>query len=230
MKALFTLKSAINHGSCLGSIALIAIAPMALPQLALAAQLQTFREPALVFQIKDQAKINSGQNQTSLSVQEIIDSDPLVSKVSQYLKDRGSPLDAYAPRIIIQPQWQRALAVSFVESNFGKYCFDNNCSGIGVKPGHPSWRKYQTKLDWFIDLNQSLETPLYKDRFNTFKKMKGVYVQPGSQAWVYGAQKVYNELTELTKLAEAERQELVLKANQSAVELPTFPELAALTK
>jgi hypothetical protein len=202
MKALFTLKSAISHGSLIAFVALASIVPMVQPHLVLAAELQTSREPALVFEIKD------FQNQNSISLQQITVNDPLTAKVKEYLEKRGSPLAVYAPEIIKQPQWQRALGISFVESNLGKYCYDNNCSGIGVKPGHPSWRKYETKLDWFVDLNVLLEKPIYKEKYTTFAKMKGVYVQPGSQSWVYGAQKVYDELMEITKQAELERRQI----------------------
>ena len=120
------------------------------------------------------------------------------------------------------PQWQRALAVSYVESHMGLYCFDNNCSGIGVKPGHPSWRKYPTKLEWFKDLSKLLEKPIYKEKYTTFAKMKGVYVQPGSANWVNGAQKKYNELIALTNEAEQERQEIAQNHAASVLALATF--------
>jgi hypothetical protein len=108
----------------------------------------------------------------------------------------------------------------------GKYCFDNNCSGIGVKPGHPSWRKYSTKLDWFVDLNTLLEKPIYKEKYTTFRKMKGVYVQPGSESWVYGAQKKYDELMAITQAAEIAKQELAQQHTETITALITFAELA----
>jgi len=207
MKALSTLKSAIGQYSFIGTFVLIAaLPPVIFPEVALAASLQTSENQALVFEIKDPQ--NTLQNKKSLTLEQISYTDPLVVKVKQYLEDRKSPLAVYAADIVTQPQWQRALGVSFVESNLGKFCFDNNCSGIGVKPGHPSWRKYATKLDWFIDLNRLLEKPIYKERNNTFEKMRGVYVVPGSAGWVNGATKVYNELMAITKQAEAERREI----------------------
>lgn len=230
MKALFTLKSALNHSSYLGVAALIAIVPLIMPQWAFAAELQTSgQQQALVFQIKDSSSITNS-NKNNISLDDIASQDPLVQKVEQYLKDHNSPLYVYSAEIVQQPQWQRALGVSFVESNFGQFCYDNNCSGIGVKPGHPAWRKYPNKLSWFIDLNNLLESPLYKDKYNTFKKMKGVYVNPGSEAWVYGAQKTYNELMALTQEAEADRTQNAQQTAHNLASLPTFPELALLTK
>ena len=102
--------------------------------------------------------------------------------------------------------------------------FDNNCSGIGVKPGHPSWRKYKTKLDWFIDLNNLLEKPIYKEKYTTFKKMRGVYVQPGSDNWVNGATKKYNDFMAITTQAEIDRQALAQSHIDAITALVTFPE------
>lgn len=227
MKALSTLKSATDQSSLPCIIALVLLIPVILPRFALAAELQTSGlTSAQIFEIKitdpsllDQTpKSNDAQN--SLSIETISDNDPLVIKLKQYLADNDSPLGDYADQIVLQPQWQRALAVSYVESHMGKYCFDNNCSGIGVKPGHPSWRKYPTKLDWFIDLNTLLEKPIYKDKYNTFKKMRGVYVQPGSAAWVYGAEKKYSELMALTTEAENESRNSVIEI----AALYTFPD------
>lgn len=230
MKALSTLRSAINQSSNFGIIALVMLIPVIMPQFALAAELQTAgQSKAKIFEIKiadssliDSTKKTSENN--SLSIETVGENDPLVIKLKEFLDKYDSPLGEYSTEIIKQPQWQRALAVSYVESHMGKYCFDNNCSGIGVKPGHPSWRKYKTKLDWFIDLNNLLEKPIYKEKYTTFAKMKGVYVQPGSQNWVNGAQKKYNELMEITEQAEVQRQELAQKHAVIITALATFPE------
>ncbi|MCL5666428.1 MAG: hypothetical protein M1383_01515 [Patescibacteria group bacterium] len=229
MKALSRLQSAIDQSSFIGITALIALVPVAFPHLTLAAETaQPEAQSALVFEIKDPSVLNS-ENKNSITMDQVVQTDPLVAKVKAYLEDHGSPLAEYAAQIVQQPQWQRALGVSYVESNMGIHCYNNNCSGIGVKPGHPSWRKYATKLDWFIDLNNLLETPLYKEKYNTFQKMKGVYVQPGSQSWVYGAQKVYNELMQITEEANAERQQLAQKyTNPISIAMVGTPELAKL--
>ncbi len=223
MKALSTLKSALDQSSAIGIVALVSLLPVILPDIALAAELQTFGQSAQVFEIKiADSKLVSPTptpNNNSLSIQDIAENDPLVVLLKDYLADNDSPLGEYAADIIQQPQWQRALAISYVESHMGKYCFNNNCSGIGVKPGHPSWRKYGTKLDWFIDLNNLLEKPIYKDKYNSCKKMRGVYVQPGSDNWVNGCQTKYNQLMVLTEQAEAQRQALA----QGLAALSTFP-------
>jgi hypothetical protein len=224
MKALTTLRSAIDHSS-FGIIALVLLTPVIFPRLAFAAEPQT-SGPTAQFQIKisDSSILNStpksNNNEDSLSIETIANNDPLVISLKQYLDDIDSPLGEYAADIIQQPQWQRALAISYVESHMGRYCYDNNCSGIGVKPGHPSWRKYSTKLDWFIDLNNLLEKPIYKEKYTTFARMKGVYVQPGSQNWVNGAQSKYNQLMALTAEAEIARRDLAA----STAALYTFSE------
>lgn len=205
-------------------MALILLAPVFFPQLALAAELQTTKAVGsdLVFEINDVSAVNQTPKPNSLSIETLAQNDPLVIKLAKFLQKYNSPLDQYAAEITKQPHWQLALAVSYVESHMGRYCFDNNCSGIGVKPGHPSWRKYQTKLDWFIDLNNLLDKPVYKDNRNTCKKMNGFYVQPGSRNWVYGCEQKLKELTELKQLAEAERQAHSEKLAQNLA-LATFP-------
>lgn len=141
----------------------------------------------------------------TLTLDTVIANDPLVNNLKLYLEKHRSPLAEYAGEMIKQPQWQRALAISWVESNFCKRHVDNNCSGIGVAPGHKLWRKYETHLDWFKDMSALMEKPIYKDKYTTFQKMRGVYVQPGSANWVNGAQKKYNELIKLTQESEVQK-------------------------
>ena len=178
---------------------------------------------ALVFEIKNSTTIS---NNNSLSLDEVVKNDPLAKNLKSYLENLDSPLAEYSEKMVQLPQWQRALAISWVESNMGIHCYDNNCSGIGVQPGHPSWRKYQTKLDWFKDMTQLLERPLYKERLTTFKQMRGVYVKPGSTNWVYGAQDKFDELMELTQKSEIERQEVLAQAHPAKLALATFPNLS----
>lgn len=231
MKALLTLKSAINQSSVIGFITLVTLVPVIYPETSLAANsLQTQGEKSLVFQIKDPNLIQQNQNLSALSYAALANQDPLVIKLRDYLEQHNSPLAEYAAEMVQNPNWEKALAISNVESNMGIHCYDNNCSGIGVKPGHPSWRKYSTKLEWFRDLCELLEQPLYKDRFNTFEKMRGVYVQPGSASWVYGAKKTYAELMILEKDAEEQRIAQSQNAGLQQVSQITFPELAMLTK
>ncbi len=216
MKALSLLRSAIDHGTIASAIALVSLVSVIYPEIGLASSLQTGEENALVVEIKDPAsvltpkpqeklaEITATTSDTSLTYDQVINNDPLVNNLREYLNSYGSPLAVYADQIVQQPNWQKALAISFVESNMGKYCADNNCSGIGVAPGHPSWRKYDTKLDWFKDLCQLLDKPIYQ-KYNTFEKMKGVYVQPGSAQWVNGAKKIYAELMTVEEQSNQQR-------------------------
>ncbi len=187
-------------------IAFLPVVTMVYPETAVAAvAVQNSGEKALVFQVNSKQKSEIIPASTGLSYDELVQNDILVQKVKAYLESKGSPLAIYADEIVKQPQWQRALAISYVESNFGKRCANNNCSGIGVSPKHPSWRRYATKLEWFKDMSALLEKPTYKEKYTTCAKMKGVYVVPGSSKWVNGCNKVSEELLAITHQAEQER-------------------------
>lgn len=215
MKALLILKSLVKSSSTIGTIALISLLPQLVPQIAFA---QDLGQPtAQIFEINDfdssilNQSPKQNDNQNSLSIETVSANDPLVISLKEYLKKHNSPLEEYAAEMVLQPQWQRALAISWVESNFCRRHADKNCSGIGVAPGHKLWRKYPTHLDWFKDMTQLMEKPIYKEKYTTFQKMKGIYVQPGSANWVNGAQKKYNELMEMTEEAESQRQKKALE-------------------
>ena len=230
MKALLALKSAINQASVFGLMGLVALIPAMYPKLVIGVSLQTNGiKPALVFEIKDPSKLfadadYSVEKQNYLTFKQITSSDPLTIRLEKYLEEHNSPLAEYASEMIQQPQWQRALAISWVESNFCLHHQDNNCSGIGVAPGHPSWRKYPTHLEWFKDMAKLMERPLYKDKLTTFEKMRGVYVYPGSNSWVYGAKTKYAQLMALT--AEAENERIALANISQISNIQTFPQLA----
>ena len=178
---------------------------------------------ALVFEIKNSTTI---ADNNFLSLNEVVQNDPLAKNLKNYLENLGSPLAQYSEDIVQLPQWQRALAISWVESNMGIHCYNNNCSGIGGAPGDRTWRKYPTQLDWFKDMTLLLEKPLYKEKLITFKQMRGVYVKPGSANWVYGAQNKFDELTELTEQSEQERQTLA-QGTPAQLALATFPNLTS---
>lgn len=205
MNAPFSLTSAIEKALVIA--AFLPLLFMVYPEFAAAAYTaQNNGGNALVFEI------NSKPTQKLLTYDELAtyhrNSDIntyLAPKVKAYLESKGSPLAEYADEIVKQPQWQRALAISYVESNFGKRCADNNCSGIGGAPSMKSWRKYPTKLDWFKDMSALLEKPIYKERYTNCTTMKGVYVVPGSANWVNGCTKAGNELLALTAQSENER-------------------------
>ena len=229
MKALLALKAACNQHVLSVLVALVALTPAIYPEISLAAAGSANKDNgALVFEINHSSKLSATQtqNQNSISFEQLTTSDPLALKLQAYLEDHDSPLAEYADEIIQQPQWQRALAISWVESNFGRFCADNNCSGIGVAPGHPSWRKYPNKLEWFKDMSQLMETDRYREKYTTFEKMRGVYVQPGSDAWVFGAKKKYAELMVLT--TEAQNEKIALSNSEDILteSLATFPEMA----
>src|SRR3989344_2483907 len=209
MKALFNLKPAIGQ-SHIGIIALVALVPVIFPEIALAAELQALGEQNQVFEIKisDPSVLNQNSKpklQTFLTIEEVQNNDPLVIALKEYLNKHNSPMAEYAAEMVKQPQWQRALAISYVESHMGRFCHSNNCSGIGGAPGMKSWRKYPTKLDWFKDMCQLMERPIYKEKYTTFQKMRGVYVKPGTANWVNGATKKYNDLIKLTEESETQR-------------------------
>jgi hypothetical protein len=233
MEALLTPKSAKRIGLVVATFLLatpLIYPEVLLPQVVLASNAQTGDNQSLVFEIKDPALIQKTLNPNSLSFENLVQNDPLAVKLKAYLESYNSPLAEYADEIIQQPQWQRALAISWVESNYGQHCYNENCSGIGVQPGHPAWRKYNTKLDWFKDMTQLLEKPIYKEKYTTFEKMKGIYVNPGSASWVYGAKTKYAELMSLTKDAQEER-ELALQDNLLLTSsAASSPLLAQLTK
>lgn len=228
MKALLALKAAYHKSSLLGITALVALVPAIYPEITLANELPAKREnSALVFEINNSSKllVTNSNTQSSVQIQDIAKSDPLCEKLKQYLEAHNSPLAEYSCDIILQPQWQRALAISWVESNFGRFCHSDNCSGIGGAPGMPTWRKYPNKLEWFKDMCQLMEKPIYKEKYTTFEKMRGVYVQPGSASWVNGAKDKYADLMILTTQAQEEKI-ANLNSNTIAEHVSTFPELA----
>lgn len=114
-------------------------------------------------------------------------------KLKAYLEDRKSPFVEIVDTLAVLKHWKLVLAISNSESSLGKRCYTNNCSGIGVEPGHPYWREYETKADWAKDLDRLIERR-YKDW--TLEEMNGVYNQPGSRNWIMAAKQVLEELQE----------------------------------
>lgn len=112
-------------------------------------------------------------------------------KIQKYLQNKDSPLAEAARTIAEQPHWRLILAITFAESSWGKNCVNNNCSNIGVKPGHELWHTYKTYDDWVADFNQLLERR-YKDW--TLDQMCGVYVKPCNQNWLLATTQALDEL------------------------------------
>ncbi len=115
------------------------------------------------------------------------------AKLKQYLEDKKSPLVEIVNTIAELKHWKLVLAISNSESSLGRRCYENNCSGIGVEPGHPLWRSYNTKAEWAKDLDKLLGRR-YKDW--TLEKMNGVYNQPGSQNWLMASKQILEEMQE----------------------------------
>ncbi len=113
--------------------------------------------------------------------------------LKNYLDSKNSPLSAIVDTLAELKHWKLVLAISNSESSLGKRCYNNNCSGIGVEPGHPLWRNYNSKADWAKDLDRLLEK-----RYNnwTLEKMNGVYNYPGSKNWLMASKQILEDLQE----------------------------------
>lgn len=115
-------------------------------------------------------------------------------KLRIYLASKKSPLADIADGLAALQHWRLVIAISNSESSLGKRCADNNCSGIGVEPGHPLWREYETKADWAKDLDALIEKR-YKNW--TLEQMNGVYNNPGSENWVFAARQILDDLKDV---------------------------------
>ena len=115
------------------------------------------------------------------------------AKLKTYLEEKKSPLAEIVNTLAELKHWKLVLAISNSESSLGKRCYNNNCSGIGVEPGHPLWRDYGNKADWAKDLDKLIGRR-YKDW--TLEEMNGVYNQPGSRNWLMASKQILGELQE----------------------------------
>ncbi len=114
-----------------------------------------------------------------------------VQIVRAYLQAKNSPFANYTEILLAQPEWKRILAISNSESNMGKHCYYNNCSGIFGKNG---LKTYNSIPDWMVDLNTLLVNH-YQGW--TLQQMNGVYVYPRSNNWIAASSSVYTDLTQL---------------------------------
>lgn len=172
------------------------------PESSLAASPALTGNQSLVFELKQNAL---KENQAGLSMEEVSRNDELVTAVRLYLESKQSPLAPYAHLIVKEPNWQQALAITFVESNFCRKAANMNCGSVGVGPSHPSWRKFENHFNGFQAVTKLLDKPLYKDKYNTCKKKLGVYVVPGSPNWLRGCEKVEQEMHNLVTEAETKQ-------------------------
>lgn len=116
-------------------------------------------------------------------------------KLKAYLASKNSPFaedDSAIEAFATSRNMKMMVAISFVESTFGKRCYYYNCSGIGGTP--PNLRKYASYADWIKDFDDLLERR-YKDL--PPEKFMGLYVQPGSPNWIYGVKQVLGEFEQL---------------------------------
>lgn len=187
------------------------------PESSLAASPALTGNQSLVFELKQNAL---KENQAGLSMDEVAKQDELVQAVRSYLEAKKSPLAAYAPQIVKLPQWQHALGITFVESNFCSTANAFNCGSLGVGPSSPYWQKFQSPYDGFAALTALLEKPMYKERLNTCAKKKGIYVVPGSARWVRGCEKVESELNSIVTQANTANQ-VKLVASSTVSQTPT---------
>jgi hypothetical protein len=115
-------------------------------------------------------------------------------KLKKYLESKNSPFaqdDEALDAFVNSKNMKLMVAISFVESTFGKHCYYYNCSGIGGTP--PNLRKYDSYAEWIVDFDKLLEAR-YKDL--PPEKFIGLYVQPGSPNWLYGVKQVISEFNE----------------------------------
>ncbi len=112
-------------------------------------------------------------------------------RLKEYLESKNSPFaedDAALEAFAASKNMKMMVAISFVESTYGKNCYYYNCSGIGGTP--PNLRKYNGYAEWVHDFDSLLERR-YKDV--PPEKFIGLYVQPGSPNWIYGVNQVIDE-------------------------------------
>lgn len=174
---------------------------------------------SLVFELKPNAlKENSSMaSATQLQMKEVAANDALVQGVQKYLESRKSPLAPYASQIVLEPNFEQALAITFVESNFCAKAANFNCGSVGVGPSHKSWRKFDNHFEGFQAVTKLLEKPLYKDKYNTCKKKMGVYVVPGSSNWLRGCEKVENDMKALVADAGNTRRNLIATSQPASI-------------
>jgi len=156
---------------------------------------QTPAQNALVFQIKPNTNISSSNTQPQLIAEaQLAQIDKRVEAVRTYLESKNAPLAQYTEILLAQDDWKKILAISNAESNMGRHCSQNNCSGIMYGKG--GLRSYNTIPDWIVDL-QGLIDRRYKTM--SLDKMNGIYVQPRSANWYQASSKVYNDLEQIEK-------------------------------
>ena len=154
------------------------------------------QDKALVFEIKSQTNISSSsEDKIKLAYeQHIVQVDARVKAVRAYLESKNAPLAQYTEIILAQDDWKKILAISNAESNMGRHCKWNNCSGIMYGKG--GLRPFDSIPDWIVEF-QGLIDRRYKTK--SLDQMNGVYVVPRSANWYKASNSVYQALTEIEK-------------------------------
>ena len=115
--------------------------------------------------------------------------------LKNYFESKNSPFaadDEALQTFATSKNMKLMVAISFVESTFGKNCYFYNCSGIGGAP--PNLRRYNSYAEWIVDFDNLLEES-YKNLAP--EQFIGLYVQPGSPNWLFGVKQVLQELEEM---------------------------------
>ncbi len=145
---------------------------------------------SLVFEINPDSKLNP-ENQNQFA-----NIDKEVALVREYLESKDAPLANYTEILLAQKDWKTIVAISNAESNMGKYCWYNNCSGIYERfdNGYQGLKRYDNMAEWIVDLQNLIEK-----RYSgwTLAEMNGTYVYPKSKNWFLASSKVYNDLSQI---------------------------------
>jgi len=183
------------------SIALFSIVTWIYPA-PMTAHAQTLAQniSSIIFEVKTNttgsAAVAAPENKNSQLQKEQENTAKKVALLKEYLESKNAPLADYADVLIAQPDWKTIIAISHAESNMGKHCYFNNCSGIYERydKGYAGLKKYPTKADWIVDLQQ-----LLANRYDgwTLEDMNGTYVYPKSSNWIKATTTIYDELTNL---------------------------------
>ncbi len=124
-----------------------------------------------------------------------VETEKLKVQLKEYLITKKSPFaqdDATLTALAQAKNMKMIIAISFVESNFGKHCYYYNCSGIGGSA--PNLRRYGSYAEWVVDFDSLLERR-YKDL--PVEKFIGLYVQPGGPNWLRGVRQVLEDFRKL---------------------------------
>ena len=165
----------------------------------------------LVFDLRDKSFQNYltalSQKFTSIYQEQKISEEAmrqqrLAIELKKYLEQQRSPLANYSDTLASVKNWKQIVALSNAESGMCKnYPVSKaNCWGVG---GANLWDMGNSLADGIIVMNKFLnQYPLrselkYSDM--SFKQMNGLYKQPAAQHWVFNAQKVYDDLSQIEK-------------------------------